>query len=157
VYGGSNLPFRGIKASLFEGGIRVPTIMRWPGKIKPGTSSDAVLSALDLFPTFCQLAGLSSDLFEVDGTEMSSTILNGEDAGPRELFWELGAHDELDRQPWGALLSDNWKYVNSPEDGAFLFDLSQDPYEKEDLSGTQHTKFHQLESRWAAIAAECRE
>jgi arylsulfatase A-like enzyme len=55
-FGGSNKPFRGEKATLFEGGIRVPCLMRWPGRIKAGSTSNEILSALDLFPTICALA-----------------------------------------------------------------------------------------------------
>jgi arylsulfatase A-like enzyme len=156
VYGGSNVPFRGVKASLFEGGIRVPALMRWPGKIDPGTISNATLSTLDLFPTFCKLANIEDGNYDLDGMDISATIFEGKDAGPRELFWELGGHQELDRKPWGALLSDQWKYVNAPLEGEFLFDLRQDPYETNDLSNSQHTKFNQMRQRWNKIAAECR-
>jgi arylsulfatase A-like enzyme len=156
VYGGSNIPFRGVKASLFEGGIRVPALMRWQDKIKPGIISDATVSTLDLFPTFCKLLKIDAGNFELDGMDISPAIFEGKDVGPRELFWELGSHEELDRKPWGALLSDQWKYVNSPVEGEFLFDLSQDPYEANDLSTTEHTKFYQLQERWSKIATECR-
>ena len=62
-YGGSNKPFRGQKAQLFEGGIRLPCLMRWPGKIKAGSVTDQPISGLDFFPTFCSLAGISEFTF----------------------------------------------------------------------------------------------
>jgi arylsulfatase A-like enzyme len=55
-YGGSNLPLRGLKAGLFEGGIKVPCLMRWPAKIQAGKSIGSIISALDFFPTFCEIA-----------------------------------------------------------------------------------------------------
>ena len=75
-FGGSNKPFRGEKATLFEGGIRVPCLMRWPGKIKAGSSSNAVLSALDLFPTLCALAKVDVGTHQLDGEDITG-ILTG--------------------------------------------------------------------------------
>ena len=157
VYGGRNLPFRGSKATLFEGGIRVPALMRWPGMIKPGSLSNATLSALDLFPTFCHWAGLETSDFQLDGMDIRAIVLDGQNTPEREIFWELGAHSELQREPWGALLSGSWKYVNSPEEGTFLFDLANDPHETQNLASSHHTKFLELEQRWQEIAAECKE
>lgn len=56
-------PFRGgDKATLFEGGLKAPCVMRWPGKIKPGTVSDEILCSLDFFASFCEAAGLEENL-----------------------------------------------------------------------------------------------
>jgi arylsulfatase A-like enzyme len=87
VYGGNNLPYRGDKATLFEGGLRVPCIMRWPGKIEAGSASDVVCSSLDLFPTFCSLAGIASDDSRLDGRNMSSVMIEGIGWSDRMLFW----------------------------------------------------------------------
>ena len=70
-FGRSNKPFRGEKATLFEGGIRVPCLMRWPGRIKAGSTSDEILSALDLFPTLCALAKVDVAGQQLDGEDIT--------------------------------------------------------------------------------------
>lgn len=71
VYGGSNRPLRGVKATLFEGGLKVPCVMKWPQEIKAGSESDAVLSSLDLFPTFCELADAALPTVKLDGVSIA--------------------------------------------------------------------------------------
>ncbi len=133
VYGGNNEPYRGDKATLFEGGLRVPCIMRWPGKIAAGARNDALCSSLDLFPTFCELAGVKLEDDRLDGRVLVPVLFEGDDWKDRSLFWELGAHQELGRNPWSALRSGDWKYLETPSDGEFLFNLLEDPYEKRNL------------------------
>lgn len=157
VYGGSNLPLRGDKATLFEGGIRVPCLMRWPGgKIRPGTVNDTPAWSLDLFPTLCALAGVDASAHSPEGIDISSRILgnaNSEGDARGEFFWELGAHAELDRSGWTALRRGKWKLVQSPKEGEMLFDLSADPNETADLSGSHPEIFLEMQEsrdRWAA-------
>ena len=144
VYGGSNLPYRGDKATLFEGGLRVPCIMRWPGKIEAGNASDVVCSSLDLFPTFCSLAGITSDDSRLDGRNLSSVMIEGIGWSDRMLFWELGVHAELGRNPWSAVRSGDWKYLQTPDDGEFLFNIAKDPYEKRNLMHIEPERFKDL-------------
>ncbi len=144
VYGGNNLPYRGDKATLFEGGLRVPCIMRWPGKIEAGNASDIVCSSLDLFPTFCSLAGIASDESRLDGRNLSSVMIEGIGWSDRMLFWELGVHAELGRNPWSAVRSGDWKYLQTPDDGEFLFNVAKDPYEKRNLMRIEPDRFKDL-------------
>ena len=144
VFGGNNLPYRGDKATLFEGGLRVPCIMRWPGKIEAGSASDVVCSSLDLFPTFCSLAGIASDDSRLDGRNMSSVMIEGIGWSDRMLFWELGVHAELGRNPWSAVRSGDWKYLQTPDDGEFLFNVAKDPYEKRNLMLIEPERFKDL-------------
>ena len=144
VFGGNNLPYRGDKATLFEGGLRVPCIMRWPGKIEAGSASDVVCSSLDLFPTFCSLAGIASDDSRLDGRNMSSVMIEGIGWSDRMLFWELGVHAELGRNPWSAVRSGDWKYLQTPDDGEFLFNIAKDPYEKRNLMHIEPERFKDL-------------
>lgn len=140
VYGGSNKPLRAGKATLFEGGVRVPCIARWPGKIKPGSVNDQILTALDWFPTFCSAAGVElTNEMVIDGKDMlpklTSDLPNdAAAASKRTLFWELGAHAELGRSPWSAVLEGDWKYVETPRDGEFLFNLAEDENETTNLA-----------------------
>jgi len=157
VYGGSNAPYRGNKATLFEGGIRVPCIMRWPGKIKAGTVNDALCSSLDLFPTFCELAGVPYNKREIDGADIRETIFrNAASQLDRAIYWELGAHAELERKPWSAVRSEDWKYLESPVDGEFLFNLSQDPYEKRNLKDVYPERFQAMRNLRDKLSNEYR-
>lgn len=130
VYGGSNSPYRGDKATLFEGGLRVPCVMRWPGKIEAGTTNDSLAWSIDLFPTFCKLGDAEFNQSDLDGRDLGPAIFDGEQIPDRTLFWELGAHAELDRKPWSAVRDGDWKYVETPNDGEFLFNLAEDPNEQ---------------------------
>ncbi len=153
VYGGSNTPLRGDKATLFEGGLRVPCLMRWPGKIAPGSVIDSPAWAIDLFPTFCGLAGVETTDLGLDGIDLGPA-LRSEPALPekREFFWELGAHAELERKSWAALRSGDWKYLRSPKEGEFLFNLEADPNEETNLAKTDPERLAELRDRWESLA-----
>ena len=123
-----NRPLRGHKGQMFEGGLRVPCIVRWPGRVPPGTTSDAFLTTLELFPTLVGAAGAKRpEGVVLDGFDMLPT-LQGKAPSPRsEMFWE--------RRGDRAAQVGTTKWVES-EDGGGLFDLSRDIAEKEDLSRT---------------------
>lgn len=152
-YGGSNIPFRNGKATLFEGGIRVPCLMRWPGKIRPGSTSSTVASALDLFPTLASLANVPVAHDRLDGLDISETLLTSAETPQRQLFWELGPHLELDRGSWLALRDGDFKYVQSPSEGEWLFNLKIDPYERSNLMDSAPAKFNQLRTRALELSA----
>lgn len=158
TYGGSNLPYRGDKATLFEGGLRVPCIMRWPGTIGAGQVNDSLYSSLDLFPTLCSLAGVTEFGDGIDGQDISAAI-TGEGShqdATRTLFWELGQHDELGRQPWSAVLADDWKYVQTPTEGEFLFNVKEDPYERRNLKTERPEQFQTMRSIRDRLSSEYR-
>lgn len=124
--GGDSGPLRGRKGQMFEGGVRVPFLMRWPGKIAPGTVSDEFLTALEVFPMLVKAAGASlPKAVEFDGFDMLP-VLQGQAESEREsMFWERqGEH--------GARLG-RWKLVQS-RTGSGLFDLSEDVAESNDLT-----------------------
>ena len=126
-YGGSNGEFRGQKGTLFEGGIRVPCLIRWPQAIpEAGVLCRQVGSHLDFFPTFAALAGVSIGEFQLDGIDLSETIRNPRTAPtPRTLYWDYGGSQ--------AVRQGNWKYLKDKEGNQYLFDLEDDPYEKTNL------------------------
>ena len=119
-YGGSNLPFRGQKATLYEGGIRVPCLVRWPGKIKAGRVTDQVAWAIDWNATLMDLCDGVSDPMS-DGKSILPVLfgesLSEEEAG-RTLIWKTGAHQQLGRQSWAAVRNGDWKWVRPPEQSA---------------------------------------
>jgi len=151
-YGGDNTPFRDGKATLFEGGIRVPCLVRWPGVIDAGSETDAVTWAIDWFPTLCSLADVDATPFKLDGMDLTPVLQDESAASDRILFWELGAHAELERGNWLALRQGDWKYVSSPSDGEWLFNLNSDPYEKSNLMAFETGRFKRMRDRAEEIA-----
>jgi uncharacterized sulfatase len=83
----TNAPLRGSKWNLYEGGIRVPFVMRWPGQIKPGTQSETPVIGYDLLPTFVKLAGGSAN--KVDGIDISAVFKNSDQDLDRSLIWHF--------------------------------------------------------------------
>lgn len=143
---GKNGPLRGHKAQLFEGGIRVPMIARWPGRIPRGRSSGEFLSALELFPTFLAAAGAAPPRGVIlDGFNMLP-VLEGKARSPRtECFWQ--------RQSDKAARVGRYKWVESKAGGG-LFDLEADLGEKRDLSAERPDVLGEVKARWAAWRKE---
>ena len=135
---------RGYKAALFEGGIGVPFIVRWPGKVAAGKVDErSLISAVDLLPTFCEVAGVDlPSSYQPDGVSQLE-ILKGGAAPLRQmpLFWKMsGSWPPPEGRPdhWGAwaIVDQNWKMVTDRDGSHYeLFDLSKDPLEQRDLSG----------------------
>ncbi len=137
---GSVGPLRGCKASLYEGGIRVPFIVRWPGKSPSGKVDDqAVISGVDLLPTFCSLAGikLSEDL-KLDGEDISKAILGQPFERSKPLMWEYryspwGRHIQI--SPMLAMREGDWKLMMNPDGSRTeLYNLSLNPCEVDNLA-----------------------
>lgn len=135
---------RGSKLSLYEGGIRLPFIARWPGQVPAGRVDDTtVLGGVDLFPTLCAMAGAKlPDEAALDGTDVSSTLRGQPVLRQRPLLWEYGRNNETfayppgkDRSPNVAILDGKWKLlINADGTGAELYDLAADPNETTDVS-----------------------
>ena len=141
----SNGIFRGYKRDLYEGGIRVPTIVKWPGKINPGTTSSHASAFWDWLPTFAELIGKEAPS-EVDGISMLPSILgNGEQQVHDHLYWEF--HELGGRQ---AVQKGGWKLVkyqvkDAEKTSIELFDLASDPGETENLAASNPEKVKELE------------
>ncbi len=147
VYGGNNEPLRGTKATLFDGGIKVPCLLRWPGRIQAGRVSDAVTSSLDLSPTLCRVAGATNPTGPQDGIDLTEHLLNDATLPPRTLFWETGTHQELGRGNWTAVRSGDWKYVQEPSGAEYIFELSIDPNEHHDLSQQNPNQLKSMQAK----------
>lgn len=137
-----NTPLRGGKSRMFEGGLRVPCIVRWPGKIPAGTVSDEFLTSLEIYPTLIAATGAKQPYGVIlDGFDMLP-VLAGEKKSPRrEMFWKR-------REDRAARVGD-WKWVASRRGGG-LFDLSRDISEEHDLSAERPEKLKMVEARFAA-------
>ncbi len=93
-------PLRGQKATLYEGGHRVPAIFSWPGKIAPAVSDETVMT-FDLFPTFIELAGISPDKAKAsDGTRLNDLLFQSEPLADRRFFWRMRADKAVREGPW---------------------------------------------------------
>lgn len=146
--GGSNDPLRGQKTTVYEGGIRVPAFVRWPGHLKPG-QFDGPLHAADWMPTFCALAGYKpkTDL-KWDGRNVWPLLTGAEKVAPRELYWVSPNFTQY------AARTGDWKLVvTKKDDRAELFDLKTDPNEKTDLAAKQPERVKAMRDLIAKFAA----
>ncbi len=148
--GGSNGPLRGTKGTTWEGGQRVPCILRWPGRIPAGMVSSELVASLDIFPTLAALAGapVPSDRI-IDGLDARCLLFDGPQArSPRETFFYYM------RNTLEAVRSGQWK-LHVRRDGKplrALYDLRSDPGETTDVADRNPETVSALE----ALAQECR-
>ena len=139
----SNRPYRGGKGDLYEGGILVPLIVRWPKQIKAGSTSKAPVHSADFFPTFLELAGLKCmPTAHQDGTSMLP-LLNGKKPAKRTMYW----HFPHRRDPTSAVIDGDWKLIRHIVTGqSELFNLKADPGERSDLADREPAQFKRLTS-----------
>ncbi|HSF55035.1 MAG TPA: sulfatase-like hydrolase/transferase, partial [Algoriphagus sp.] len=141
----SNGPFRGYKRDLYEGGIHVPLIVKWPGKIKPASESAHVSAFWDWLPTFADLIGQPQPE-EIDGVSLLPTLLGEAKQKKHDhLYWEF--HELGGRQ---AALKDGWKLVkyqvkDAEKTTVELFNIGVDPGETQDLVSENPEKVAELE------------
>lgn len=142
----SNGPLRGIKRDLYEGGIRVPMIVRWPNRVPAGRTSDAPWWFPDFFPTAAALAGVAAPP-NLDGHDVSRLLLGRVDRLPRRLFyWEF--HEGGFKQ---AVRLGDWKAVRTaPQRPIELYRLSLDPGETQDLAAAHPRTARRLTRRLEA-------
>jgi arylsulfatase A-like enzyme len=142
----SSGPLQGRKRSMYEGGIRVPMLVRWPGKIKAGTVSDHVWYFADVMPTLAELAGASQYMpKDIDGLSIVPTLIGRPEKQKEHkfLYWEWHLYDWKNRRnvPDGlmqAVRMGKWKLVRHRSNEPFeLYDLSKDISEKNNLAA-QH-------------------
>lgn len=132
-------PFAGHKGELLEGGIRVPLIVRWPGRVAPASTSAQAVISMDWAPTFLAAAELKP-WTTFDGSSLLPA-LGGAAPVNRTLFWRHKAHGQQ------AVRRGHMKYLKI-EDRSFLFDLANDPQERADLKGEQPALFAELQRMW---------
>ncbi|MFC2125965.1 sulfatase [Bacteroidota bacterium] len=124
-------PLREGKGFLYEGGVRIPAIIRWPGVIQGGTESDFRFSSIDIFPTIMEILGLEKG--EAEGISLLPLITNGETPDRNTLYWHF-PHYHLS-MPASSIIKDDFKLIEYLEDNKFeLYDLGSDPSETNDIS-----------------------
>ncbi len=162
-------PLRGAKGTVFEGGIRVPTFMQWPGKVKGGTISEEPLHFVDVLPTFCAAAGVQPEAgIQLDG-ENFLPLLTGESfRRQRPLYWNLwhargGYQVAMRRGKWKILAGtgpiDDEKTVmehirEAPFQDFALYDLEADPTESRELSAESPSEFASMKQALEALHRE---
>lgn len=145
-----NRPLRGGKGFPYEGGVRVPLIVRAPGVTKPGLVSDTRVIGTDFAPTFLALAH-AKPLPKTDGVDITPA-LRGEKLPPRELGWNFPHYWAYGLiSPNASLIADGWKIVRWHEyDSDEIYDLTNDPSEKIDLAKNNPAKLAELRAKLAA-------
>lgn len=134
-YFNSNGPLKGTKRDLYEGGIRVPLIVRWPGEITAGSRTDHVSAFWDVFPTFSDIVGFEQPS-NIDGVSFLPTLVKTEEQQKKHeyLYWEFhekGGRQALRKGDWKAVKYNVLKDPNAPIE---LYDLSEDIGEKNNLA-----------------------
>ncbi|NND05486.1 MAG: sulfatase-like hydrolase/transferase [Saprospiraceae bacterium] len=140
-----NAPYRGTKNTNYEGGVRVPCVMRWPGHIKKNSSNDALMHIIDLYNTFIAIAGgeIAQDRMP-DGIDMSQTILSGQGPGRKEIVFEVKGSV---RTP--CIRQGDYKLI-----GEELFNIREDPFEQLNIAGDHPQIVQTLRQRIEEISAE---
>jgi arylsulfatase A-like enzyme len=134
----SNRPLRTGKGWDYDGGVREPLLVSWPGHIAPGRTTDAIVTSPDFFPTLLALSGLPErPKLHVDGVSFAPTLLDPSVQAPeRAIYWHYPHYSNQRGTPNGAVRQGRWKLVEWYEDGRTeLFDLSTDISENDDVSG----------------------
>ncbi|MCA9192404.1 MAG: sulfatase-like hydrolase/transferase [Planctomycetales bacterium] len=147
----SNHPLRGGKGSMYEGGLRVPFIIRFPGQLSAGEASDKVVSSLDILPTCLSACGATIPS-RAEGRDLLTYLAsNDQDLPPRELFWRQGRKS--------AFRQGSWKLIRSEsdprnEDRWELYNIGADISEQRDLASVESSRVQHMRARWTEINSE---
>jgi arylsulfatase A-like enzyme len=129
-----NSPYRAGKGFVYEGGLRIPLLVRWPGHVPAGKVVDDPVINTDWLPTLVELAGLPVPS-GLDGVSLAALLTGQGPAPKRSLFWHFPHYTNQGSRPSGAMREGNWMFVEYYDDQkAELYDLSSDPGEAHDLS-----------------------
>ena len=135
-------PFTGMKHELLEGGIRVPSIVRWPSRVPAGSISEQVMISMDWMPTLLAAAGAQPDpAYPPDGENLLPTLTARASPHTRKLFWRFKAGAQR------AVRDGDWKYLRIAGN-EFLFDVVRDPRERANLKGRNADIFDRLKNDW---------
>ena len=136
--------YKGKKMELWEGGIRVPAIIRWPQKIKPNTITNQVATTMDWTATILSLTGSkASSKFPLDGINVMPLITGKSKEVDRTLYWRISQ-----RRDHKAMRDGKWKYMKDEKANEYLFDLSIDPQEKNNVKEQMDTLFNSLKKKY---------
>ena len=142
----SNAPLRAGKGTLYEGGIRVPLIVKWPNKVKENVTSEALVSSVDFYPTLLELAkGLQPENQVLDGYSMLPALTENKFDPERAIFTHYPVYHH--EQPMSALRKGDWKIIENLVSGEFdLYNLKYDVNEMTDLKYSYSEKLTKMKS-----------
>ena len=153
----SNEPWRSGKGTLYEGGLLVPLIVRWPDAVNPGTVSDVPVSSIDFFPTMIEMAGVSTTVKDVDGKSLVPLLKHGLPPERTALYWHYPHYHQPPAAPSGAIRKGDYKLIEfyhvcdgeTPLCGRVeLYNLKDDPAERRDLVATMPDKAAELQQQF---------
>jgi arylsulfatase A-like enzyme len=152
----SNLPLRAGKGWLYEGGIREPTLVRWPGVADGGEVCDETIISTDFYPTMLEMAGLDPRAQQHrDGLSFAELLRGGAAPERDAVFWHYPHYSNQGGSPGGAIRAGDLKLIERYEDGRLeLYDLAADPGEVRDLSTERPGDARFLQARLATWRAE---
>jgi len=152
--GARNTPLRGAKGSVYEGGLRVPAILRWPGHIRSGTRSRQLMTAMDVFPTLAAAAGVAPlNRLPFDGRNLWKHLASGKAAPREDIFFAI----ERGGRTQYAVRRNNWKLIREASGGEVkdtLYNLEEDPSETTGIAGRNPALVKDLARRippWCAL------
>lgn len=146
----SNAPLRDGKGSTYEGGLRVPFIVNWPGMLPGDAVSNEVISSLDIMPTLAQACGATLPR-DVEGQDLLPLLTNPlAKAEPRTLYWRQGKRAALRQGPW-KIVSPS---MRAAERNWELYNMDSDIGETRDLAGELPQKLNELKRAWDALDAQ---
>ncbi len=151
----NNAPLREGKGWVYEGGIRVPLLIRWPNKIEPGPDPTPTWSA-DLFPTLLNLAGIH-DHSPVDGQSLAALLTEHKSLPARALYWHYPHYANQGSQPSAAIREGDWKLViNDVSNRRELYNLARDPSESTNLADKEPEQLAALDAKLANWRTEAK-
>jgi arylsulfatase A-like enzyme len=137
--------YKGAKMSLWEGGIREPAFVRWPGKIRENSVTNQVTTTMDWTATILSLAGAKPDpKFPLDGIDIMPILIGKKKETDRTLYWRI-----FQRNQHKAMRDGKWKYLKDEKGNEYLFDLSNDPREVNNLKDQQQDIFNKLKMKYS--------
>ncbi len=146
----SNAPLRAGKCWPYEGGIRVPAIIRWPGVAKPGAACDEPIISMDYFPTICSAAGARPPKgVTIDGLDLAPLLGGGGSLKRDALYWHFPHYQKA--TPYSAVRAGDWKLIRWHQHRRIeLYNLAEDVGEENDLSKKMPSKAKQLDEQLTA-------
>ena len=151
-----NLPLRAGKGWLYEGGVREPMIIKWPGVVRPGSVCQEPVISTDFYPTMLEMAGLPlRPKQHVDGVSLTGLLRGTGTLRPRALYWHYPHYHGSGNRPSGMIRAGDHKLIEWYEDGKVeLYNLKEDRGEKRDLAAVQPDKARELRQMLHAWRAE---
>jgi arylsulfatase A-like enzyme len=150
----SNVPLRAGKGWMYEGGIRVVSIARWPGVVEAGSTCATPVISMDYFPMFLEAAGVRPESgLKIDGVSLLP-LLRGGKLAERALYWDYPHYGNQGGAPGSAVRQGKWKLVEWREEGALeLFDIEADPSETKNVASDEPEvakRLHGMLKKWRA-------